>query len=243
MQKIVRSNGMVHVSLPLTQEDKSNRHKKELNVVNENMASRLAAITKALKNHTNGVITKTREIKASSVNGVSLPTGPSISSPDYIAKHCTGLVKQTVTKLSSSQSEIEHRVSKSLLALRHRQLTLSNLHSICQIESQVTTTDNFIRKCQEDDSTFSNEATPPSGSPNTSIHSNHSSINGSFTSCMPDSSSHENMGVASFTIEKHLQGLGSFVDDEATCSSSDEEEDDILMKKKQPLKQPKLVWP
>ena len=253
MQKVVRSNGMVHVSLPSTEEGKNNHHKKELNSLNENMASRLAALTKALKDkipHKNGVINtqiKPREMKTEAkptcINGVSLTNSiSSDSSPDYIAKHCAGLVKQTILKLSSSQSEIEHRVTKSLFTLRHRQLAMSHSHSVCQIESQEpTTSDNFTGLCRND-SSFSNEATPPSGSPSTSIHSNHSSIDRSFTSlCVPDSSSHENTSIASFTIQKHLQGLGSFVDDEATCSSSDEEEDSVLVNKRLQLKRPKLV--
>ena len=245
---------MVHLTLPSTEEEKNNHKSKTgLNGVDEDMASRLAALAKAIKEripHKNGVIGGTSmkarkmktEAKPTCVNGLTLPNGSGHhkeSSSEYITKHCKGLLKKTTSHLATSQSVIETRVANSLQALRHRQLTISHEHAAHQLECQQhSIPDSLSKLYQVQDQ--SNEATPPSGSPNTSLGSTHSSADVCLTSpCIPDSSSHESMGLSTFGIQKHLQGLGSFVDDEATCSSSDEEEDDLSLQRKHRFKQSK----
>ena len=181
--------------------------------------------------------------------GVTLPCANGkkpILNAEYIARHCTMFQNKTTSRLVSSQTEIEKRVTKSLQTLRHRQLTLSHGHCKRQIRSHGTTTSNTgncVSRMQGIENRC-NEATPPLGSPETSVDSINSSFDLSLPSpCAPDSSSQEATAETSYTLQKHLQCLENFVDDEATCSSSDEEDDvaGILTKKKQDQKHLKLV--
>ena len=216
---------MVHLTLPSTEEGKSN-HKTEFNGVDETMASRLAALTKVLKEripHKNGVIgtpmkpreTKT-EAKPTSVNGLTLSNGVHTkeSSTDFIAKHCKGMLKKTTSRLSVSQCSIERRVTESLHTLRCQQLAMSHTHSMNQLDPQHP-------PLQSESLTPESHRVQDSSSDNTP------------PSCSTTDTS------ASFSMQKHLQSLGSFVDDEATCSSSDEEEDELLLHRKQRFKQSK----
>lgn len=225
MQRVVTSDGMVHLTLSSTEEGK-NDHKTELNRVDETMASRLAALTKVLKEripHKNGVIgtpmkpreTKT-EAKPTCVNGMTLSNGTHTkeSPTDFIAKHCKGMFKKTTSRLTASQNSIEKRVTESLHTLRCQQLAMSHTHSMDQLDTQH----------------------PPPQSESLTPESHR--VQDLSHDCTPPSCNTTDMS-ASFSIQKHLQSLSSFVDDEATCSSSDEEEDELLLHRKQRFKQSK----
>lgn len=243
---------MVHLTPPSIEEGKDTNHKKGLNGVDENMASRLAALTKALKDkipHKNGVIgvpVKAREMKTEAKptchNGPTLPIGTTSgthssssgkdSSSDYITKHCTGLLKKTASRLSTSQSEIEQRVTNAFHTLRQQQLCLSHSHTTNQLEHRhLSTSDILMHRVDS----LSSEVTPFESPLSSQSFTDVSSV----SMHLPSSSSNENASLPSFALQKHLQGLGSFVDDEATCSSSDEEEDDTLLKRKRQHKQSK----
>lgn len=235
MQTVV--NGMVQLTLPHSEGKDS-----------ETMASRLAALTKALKDKIplkNGTIHKSREIremkteaKPSSNNGATANGFENKeTSSVYITQHCSDLLKKTTSRLSTSQTIIEDRVSKSLHALRYHQLSTSHSHSSRQITSQYSTPSLNIATGSEN---LSSEATPPSGSPNVSTVSNRSSMDSdSMSPCLPDSSSHESLSLSSYSIQKHVQGLRSFVDEDMTCSSSDEEEDNHVLRNKRYLRRSK----
>lgn len=234
---------MVQLSFP---------HEAGKNGVNESMASRLAALSKALKDKMpkNGTLTtlpvKSREMKTeakpSYINGATVGSSNGLNTKDtssvYVTRHCSDLLKKTTSHLSVSQAVIEDRVSKSLHALRHHQLALSHSHSSRQIGCQHSTPSLDTTRSHELEN-LSSEATPPTGSP--SGVSNCSSMDsGSVSpSCRPDSSSHESLGVSSYSIQKHVQALRSFLDDDMTCSSSDEEEDDNVLKSKRYVRRPK----
>ena len=233
MQRVDRKNSMVHTPLPSTKNDKHPADtKKDLNGGYE-MALRLAALTKTLKNkvpHKNGIV-KT-EATPTKHHSCMLKPGTTSSRllSDIITQHNTSLMKNTSTHLSNTQMKIEQDITKSLLNLRQRQLNLSHTHCLEQVKSsKAMSTIPGIERLDD----RSNEATPPLTSPEISIDSSNSSVDSLLTGpCTPDSASHSTLTESTYTLQKHLQCLEKFVDDDATCSSSDEEEEPVIKEKR-----------
>lgn len=222
------------------------RQEKELNGVDQDMALRLAAFTKAaLKgklnhHHRNGVTTVLplnrlpMELRGPKTEATPTPGQGSLSCQpnpqSLISRHCSTLVRSRGSKAASTHTEIDKKLSCLLGKLHRRQLALAHTHTNRQLEAY--SSPQTTAPCPVPG------GTPASGDENPLGTLDHSTSGGSSFNLIQspaDSQSSSNAGMdfgeAARNLQQQLECLEHFVDEDLTCSSSDDEDEEEAAEK------------
>lgn len=236
MQAVEHLNGMVSTTLPVAKNHKQHKdselHQRDLtNVVGSEMALRLASLTKSLTqtvplkgkiHHHNSSLTH-HESKRMKTESAPTSVGSSVTQ-HFISRHCSSVIQDSSSRLSGTQVHLEQRLKSSLKKLRCQQLHLSHSHSVAQVHSYRTNSNN------DNDRVAAAHLISGSTTHSTNTILNSSDGGSSISSKLLSSDTPSvqptcSKGVST-ALEQHLKCLESFVDEDATCNSSDEEEEE-----------------